>query len=229
MRKYDTVMFDVGGTLIGPIAPDPYIRFFSAHDVPVDMVSVDFCHDVLRRHSQLWLQHRASGGDPDIDGYLWLAAFQAALGPFRALAKPMLEWFLDGKLDALYDDVVPALDWLKARSYRLGILSNFRSQLGERLEGLGICRYFDFLTVSEIEGIKKPALRVFEIATERAGVPASRILYVGDNPETDIHGALAANLHVALIDREGNFRDVACPRIEKLTDLCAVLGVEGTE
>jgi putative hydrolase of the HAD superfamily len=229
MRQYDTVMFDVGGTLIGPIASDPYIRFFTAHGIPPDMVPVDFWRDVLKRHSQLWLQHRASGREPDIDGNLWLAAFRASLGPWHALAKPMLEWFFDGRLDAVYDDVLPTLEWLKQRSYRLGILSNFRSRLRDRLEELGICRYFDFFTVSEIEGVTKPALRVFEIATERAGVPTSRILYVGDNPETDICGARAANLNVALIDRDGLFRHVAFPRIEKLTDLCAVLDEKSAE
>ena len=107
MRQYDTVMFDVGGTLIGPIASDPYIRFFTAHGIPPDMVPVDFWRDVLKRHSQLWLQHRASGREPDIDGNLWLAAFRASLGPWHALAKPMLEWFFDGRLDAVYDDVLP--------------------------------------------------------------------------------------------------------------------------
>lgn len=48
----------------------------------------------------------------------------------------------------------------------------------------------------EVVGKPKPAL--FRLALERAGVPAHRALFVGDRPETDVVGAKAAGIAVAL-------------------------------
>jgi 4-nitrophenyl phosphatase len=51
----------------------------------------------------------------------------------------------------------------------------------------------------EPEVIGKPARPLFELAVERLGLPAERVLMVGDNLETDIRGGLEAGLQTAFL------------------------------
>jgi putative hydrolase of the HAD superfamily len=53
-------------------------------------------------------------------------------------------------------------------------------------------------------GAAKPAMPIFEVAIDTAGVAAHEILHVGDHPETDIHGARQAGLRTAWINRNGD-------------------------
>jgi putative hydrolase of the HAD superfamily len=71
---------------------------------------------------------------------------------------------------------------------------------------------------------EKPSRRIFDEALRRARVDAAEAVHVGDQPTTDIDGALGAGLAAVLIDRDGNhpgFR--RCPRIVSLFELPGVL------
>ena len=52
----------------------------------------------------------------------------------------------------------------------------------------------DTVVISEREGIRKPDPKIFIRAAERVRVPPQQCLFVGDNPEADIGGALAAGM-----------------------------------
>ena len=52
---------------------------------------------------------------------------------------------------------------------------------------------------AEPEVIGKPSPRMFEIALDQLGLPADKVLMVGDNPETDIAGGLAAGVRTAFL------------------------------
>jgi putative hydrolase of the HAD superfamily len=80
-----------------------------------------------------------------------------------------------------------------AGDYVLGVLTNgnadvFRIPLG---------RYFRFALRAESLGASKPDPAHFRAALREAGVEAGDALHVGDHPEHDIEGALAAGLRAA--------------------------------
>lgn len=84
-------------------------------------------------------------------------------------------------------DIIPLL----AKKAKLGIITNGFTQIQEaRLDNTGLKKYFDWVVVSEEMGVAKPDPLIFESAFERMGkVNKSRILMVGDNPDSDILGA----------------------------------------
>jgi putative hydrolase of the HAD superfamily len=85
---------------------------------------------------------------------------------------------------------------LKGR-YRLGLLSNFTHPpaVYEMLSRFGLDAYLDVQLVSGDLGYRKPHGRVFEALSERFGVPADQIAFVGDDLDADVYGARAAGLH----------------------------------
>jgi beta-phosphoglucomutase-like phosphatase (HAD superfamily) len=107
----------------------------------------------------------------------------AKLWPDRPdLAQEMFEWLRAGRFDRLFDDSIPALEALRDMGLRMGILSNFTSDLEGVLRRLGIRGYFDFVVVSALVGLAKPDPRIFHLAVAQAGQPKHRLLYVGDQP-----------------------------------------------
>lgn len=78
-------------------------------------------------------------------------------------------------------------------SYRTGILSNgFVDTQPAKLRSGGIDKYVDYMVLSEAEGIAKPDRRIFDRAAAVCGQKPEDCLLVGDNPDTDIRGALNA-------------------------------------
>ena len=63
-----------------------------------------------------------------------------------------------------------------------------------------------FACVESSESLRayKPDPRIFARFVERAGVPPERILYVGDSPYDDAHGAGLAGMTTALVQRDQN-------------------------
>ena len=74
------------------------------------------------------------------------------------------------------------------------------------------------------EGIAKPDVRLFERALERAGVPASETVFVGDSPSLDIRPARSVGMRAVLIDRDADFPDFSGEVIRSLTELTALTG-----
>lgn len=66
----------------------------------------------------------------------------------------------------------------------------YRRLIGE----LGFEVYFVTISISEREGLRKPAPAIFHQAVERLGSTVERAAVVGDNPVADIAGARNAGL-----------------------------------
>ncbi len=115
------------------------------------------------------------------------------------------------------------LDELRARGYRLAVVSNFDSRLPRLLEELGVARYFHEVTVSSLVRAAKPDPAIFAHALQRVGVEAGGALHVGDNPAEDVAGALAAGLRAVLYDPAGAKPAQGVQRIRALPELLTLL------
>jgi len=91
------------------------------------------------------------------------------------------------------EGAISLLNFLKGK-VKLGIITNGFTQLQQaRLEYTGLADHFDLLVVSEEVGVAKPHKAIFEHAFSAMGNQArEHVLMVGDNPDSDILGALNA-------------------------------------
>jgi FMN phosphatase YigB (HAD superfamily) len=132
----------------------------------------------------------------------------------------------------LFEDTLPTLRALKARGYRLGLISNTPWGTPDylwasQLERFGLDVFFEVRLFSSHIGFRKPDPRIFRLAMDRMSTTPDRTLYVGDTPEADILGARRSNLRSVLIARPGSPRRPPTPapdvRIAGLDDLLTFL------
>jgi HAD superfamily hydrolase (TIGR01549 family) len=105
-----------------------------------------------------------------------------------------------------YPAALPLLEELRKRGLRLGLICNTSvtpgSALRQLLDGWGLGQLLDTQLYSDELGIRKPAPAVFQEAATRLGVQISELLHVGDRPDVDRDGALAAGALALLVGAE---------------------------
>lgn len=105
------------------------------------------------------------------------------------------------KRHRLFDDSLPVLDQLADR-WPLGLITNGLSCLQrEKIEGAGIGKYFQAVTVSGDLGVGKPDPAPFRHLLRELGLAAEHALMVGNGLRTDIKGAQAAGMPAVLVER----------------------------
>jgi len=72
-------------------------------------------------------------------------------------------------------------------------------QQGLKLDHTGIGAAVDFACISEAVGVRKPDPVIFEVAAEGCGATLDGGWMVGDHPEYDIAGGIAAGLRTIQI------------------------------
>ncbi len=110
---------------------------------------------------------------------------------------------------------------LRARGYRLGLLSNRdkAERLHELLAQMELGPYFDLVLASGEVGIRKPDPGIFRAALERLGASAERAFYVGDNYWADVVGARQAGVTPVLLDPHHLFPEAGCLTLERIEEL----------
>jgi HAD superfamily hydrolase (TIGR01549 family) len=228
------VFLDVGETLVRVNGPGPvYQAVLARFGYTIDAAALELALRGLHRELDAALpsprtadhrisaelaQHRRETLVRRLLAYVGVAPEQAS-----AVQAAIQEAWIGGELFPLYPEVLAALATLRAAGYRLAIISNWEPRLPALCERLGIREYFDFLVVSECEGVVKPHRRMFERALALAGVPAYAALHVGDNYVEDIAGARAVGIPAVLIDRKGHGRVPYAPTIQTLAELPGLL------
>jgi FMN hydrolase / 5-amino-6-(5-phospho-D-ribitylamino)uracil phosphatase len=96
-----------------------------------------------------------------------------------------------------YADVEPALRRLRGR-YRLFALSNGNADLVR----CGLADVFEGHITAISAGAAKPDARIFAQLRALAGVHASQILHIGDDPHADVVGATQAGMQAAWMNRD---------------------------
>ncbi len=110
----------------------------------------------------------------------------------RSLPESLQEW-------QPWPDTVAALRGLNSR-YRLAIVSNVDDDLfAATLPKLGV--EFDQIITAQQAEAYKPSLKIFELALSRVGVPARRVLHVGQSLYHDVLPAQALGLASVWVNR----------------------------
>ena len=118
-------------------------------------------------------------------------------GEDPSLAEPAFEvFFAERNRVTLFDDVLPALDWL-ARRYPLVAISNGNADL----ERVGLAAWFKGGISASRFGVAKPHASIFQAGADLAGVAVHEVLHVGDDAHHDVIGARDAGMQAVWVNR----------------------------
>ncbi|WP_139653131.1 HAD family hydrolase [Raoultibacter phocaeensis] len=226
------VLFDVGSTLIDP-EPDIDGTFCAVaarrgHVVDPEVVlkhmpSVNgFYEEEYLRDGDFWCSHEGSE-QMYLDMYRYLSHLCGLGHDAEAIAREMNEAYRTPANWAVFDDALPCLKELKRRHLRLGIVSNWSSNLEDLIRGLRMAPYFDEIVSSADVGYRKPNPMIFTVMLERLGIDASEAVHVGDRPDADGAGARSAGVHPIIVDRAGIWSDSGYDTIPSLDALADAL------
>jgi putative hydrolase of the HAD superfamily len=185
------ITFDVGGTLIEPWPSVGHVYAAIAarhgfHELSAEVLN--------RQFASAW--KKLSGFN-----YTRPEWFEIVNQSFAGLTRtPLSEiLFADlyshfGRAEAwrIFDDVLPALESLRSRGLKLGIISNWDERLRPLLHELKLDRFFQTIVISCEAGACKPSATIFNRAAEFLGFPPASILHIGDDPVLDVAGAKSA-------------------------------------
>jgi len=140
-----------------------------------------------------------AGGALYLDGHNWYDARELAERIYEAADKIQAATFKP----IIYEGVEAKLRQLHDAGFRLGIATNGVTSITETmLNGLGIGALFSVIVGADTVERSKPAPDMILLACDKASIPVSKAMYVGDQP-TDIRAAKAAgaNAYVAVRNR----------------------------
>ncbi|MCH5319983.1 MAG: YjjG family noncanonical pyrimidine nucleotidase [Paramuribaculum sp.] len=109
------------------------------------------------------------------------------------------------KEKSLIPGALNLLQRLREAGFSIGVLSNgFNPVQQRKIESAGLTSFIDYTVLSEDIGVTKPDTRLFEHAMDISGIVSpKRHVMIGDNPSTDIRGAVDAGWKAILLDRYG--------------------------
>ncbi len=144
---------------------------------------------------------RANKEGKETHNRFWIsAALQTMgydIGPDDPRISPAVDAYFSTFLDFCHPipGTIEMLETLKGE-YRLGLLSNFTHAPAalKIIDHVGLGPYFDVVLISGQIGYRKPHALTFNRLIESLGVDGGDVLYVGNDPEADINGALRAGL-----------------------------------
>lgn len=148
------------------------------------MTHIDAFHALLERY-------------PADKPFEYNACFAYYYAHIRSFAKPA-------------EKTLEILRRLRAQGVKLAIVTNVIPELLEhqkkKVQDLGIGSLFDAIVYSAEVDAHKPDRRVFDHAAALLGVTNEECLFVGDDPQSDVDGALGAGMEVVWLDHWGDVR-----------------------
>jgi HAD superfamily hydrolase (TIGR01549 family) len=208
------VVFDVDFTIAKPgpdLGPEGYRRLGERFGLALDPARYAAARVAalvdLKRHPEL-----------DHDEEIWIRFTQriiegmGGVGDTYSAATEMEGAWAHAHHFELYEDALPALDALRAKGLRIGLLSNSARDLDEFVVHHRLT--VDAVLTSRAHGKTKPHETIFRRMLELLDVAPAEALMVGDTVEDDVEGALAVGMQAVLVDREGRY-----PERDSIDDL----------
>jgi putative hydrolase of the HAD superfamily len=226
------VFFDAAHTLIDPHPPsaEVYAACGARHGL---RVTTEAMRAAL---APLWWTMRAeknqassvTGTNEEMEQAWWRTLLDRAFrdaGADRPVSEDLFReifWhFSLGEAWHVFPDVLPAIEALRARGLRLGVLSNFDSRLRPVLSDHRLADRFDSITISSEAGWEKPHPNIYRAALAALDVPPDRALMVGDDWEHDYQGPTAMGMRALWLRRGG--KPDPRPSISSLEEIAAHL------
>jgi len=229
------VFFDAAGTLFEAREPVgyTYARIARQHGLSADdgAVSAGFRRAFSATPGLAFGPHRDAAEIRLLEREWWYGLVRRSfegLGEFDdfdAFFNELFAYFGDPAHWEPLPEAAAVLQGLKEHKLRLGIISNFDWRLYRILEGLGLRRFFDTVTISSEAGYAKPAGQIFAAALSSLEVKPAEAAHVGDSIPMDVIGAQDAGLHPILIDTGSSAAPVLDHRVVRIWSLAETIEV----
>jgi polyol permease family/HAD superfamily hydrolase (TIGR01549 family) len=118
----------------------------------------------------------------------------------RARLTKLARAYWEYPASALYPDVKPVLKALRTQ-FKLGLVANSGEAALRALRRDGLHDLFETIVLADLVGIEKPNDKIFQYALDKAGIPASRAVHVGNRLDSDIRPAKGLGLRTIWILR----------------------------
>ena len=143
----------------------------------------------------------------------------------HAAAKEIFDDWSEHHLFTLYDDVPDALAELRARGFKLGLISNTQRCLVSFQSHFELADLISVAISSSTHGFMKPHPSIFRAALDLMAVTADESVMVGDSLVHDVMGARGAGMRGVLLARGSKSAtvDPDVPVIRSLSELPVLL------
>lgn len=173
------IIFDLDGTLY-----DPDLYFKSAFKVISKFLARDIIDESASKiEKKLWFFRRKKGS-------MYKKLFDDVLFHYgvknKELVKKLVKLFHSAPLTNLkpYDDASEIIEFL-SKDHVLAVVTHGNSEKqSEKLKGLKLLKYFDFVISAKDEKISKTDKKLYAKVLKKGYAPRE-VLYVADNPLTD--------------------------------------------
>ena len=214
--RFKAVLFDLGSTLIeyenhdwptlgkmGLAEGYPYLKKVHPH-----LSELEIFGETFYKHFRKILDSR--------ENYAEVNLYDACARIFKIMNLTMINGQIEEFVDFYYEPVtrqitlisgaVEILKKLKSNNFTIGLVSNsiFPEKFHrQEMDRFGLLKYFDFTIFSSSVGIRKPSVKIFNMALAKANVESSAAVFVGDRFDADIAGAKNAGIAAIWKHREG--------------------------
>ncbi|MGK7394807.1 MAG: YjjG family noncanonical pyrimidine nucleotidase [Candidatus Cyclobacteriaceae bacterium M3_2C_046] len=200
-HQYRDIFFDLDHTLwdFDKNSAEVLTELFAHYRLEECCVSLEqFISKFHEINRKLWRLHEQALIDKEsIRDSRFRIIFSELNLPESSLPPDIGESYL--KLCPVKENVIPyshqVLDYLKKKQYKLHIITNgFEDVQHLKLKSACLDHYFDQIITAESCGYKKPHASIFQHALQVSGSGLTQSLMIGDNPESDIAGAINFNM-----------------------------------
>ena len=115
-----------------------------------------------------------------------------------------LSQFVYTSILSVFNDVLPALQFVKSHGLRVGVLSNFElASIDASLDATGLFPWIDKAMAAPVIGVSKPNPEAYLIVAQALDVPPEFCLYFDDELPC-VEGASSVGMQAYWVDRERN-------------------------
>lgn len=228
MKKIKAIFFDAGNTLVSPnpsfesVVFEVLDKLKIGHKRKEIIQSLPHLDDIYNHYYWNNLKFWQSPKDAAITWANVYSTWFESLG-FKE-ESGYLGWELYKEFGFSYrwrvfQDVIPTLQVLRNKGFKLGVISNWDHRLSDIFKKMDIEKYFNFIISSASTKTYKPGKEIFDIAINEVNCNPKDVLFVGDHWLADILGAKKAGLNPIFINRNNSFHLLDCPEINSLDEL----------
>lgn len=228
----EAVVFDIGGVFLYP--------HYDSVEIVLDHLGVERPGEV---QSYRQAHHAGAAALSALDRpteessqQFWTSydhAYAASLGVEAAHWGTFRERMNRREWDWSHTENIAAFHALHATGMPLAIVSNNTGAAPQQMIDHGVCWVNDrhdlprvaAIIDSALVGVSKPDPAIMRPALHALGLPADRVLYVGDTVHADVKGATAAGMQAVQLDPFDHHTEYTHARLHDLAELNQTLGV----
>lgn len=192
-KKYQAVIFDLGGTLSSSAAWSEY------RDAARKMAEI--CSAPSDEFVEMWFSESSGLGTGVYRGYgdyvryiceqMGLKVPEERINIAARVPYAITQEYITRPREG----AIEMLSYLKSRGYKIGLISDCAPELPEIWDDTPFAPYFDVTVFSCIAGMNKADPRIFQIAVKKLGVEPESCIYIADGMRNELANAKSLGMN----------------------------------